>query len=168
MSSSCNCRTSRYAPGALRPDEVPAHTSGGREWAVRALGGRPAGRLLGRRLREALVDEARDLARQALRPRAQLEDRRRLDEATVAQLAGEHVGVREGVDRVARVAEDERRRLDQAPLVARRRDASEEDALEDGARRAGVLADRVEGDVAEVRVTARDGARGPGEHARER
>ena len=78
----------------------------------------------------------------------------------MGELFGEHPGVGERVHGVAAVADDERGRLEGAALVAVRGDAPEEQALQDGRPRSGLLADGVERDVAVVGQQAtRDRAR---------
>ena len=97
------------------------------------LGGRPttaAAALRGGASRtEAFLDEHDDLVRQPLGREAELEDRGRLHEPGIRQLAHEHVGVRERVDRIAVVPDHERLLGHPAPLLGRRRHAAEEQAL---------------------------------------
>ena len=61
------------------------------------------------------------------------------------KLGGEHVGVGERMHRVARVADHQRRRLERPAHRAVGRGAAEQDPLEHGSARAGVLGDPVEG-----------------------
>src|SRR3954452_16583919 len=117
-------------------------------WLARRCTAPAAPRGRGRHgLAPALVQEAPDLAGEALRLQAQLEDRARLDHAAVPQLAYEHVGVGERVDRGAWMPDPERTRLDLAALGAGRGRAAEEETLEVGAGRLRVLAGPVESDV---------------------
>ena len=105
----------------------------------------------------ALVDEAHDLAGQTLGRDPQLEDRGGLDQARVGELAHEHVGVRERVDRVARMPDHERRRLEGAALRPGRRGAPEEQPLQHRRRRLGVL--RRPSRAASARAAARAAGR---------
>ena len=70
----------------------------------------------------ALVEEGGDLVRQPARPHAQLVQRVGLEQPPVGQLLGQHLRVREGMDRVTRMPEHERRapRRSCAPRAAAR------------------------------------------------
>ena len=116
----------------------------------------------------ALVHELGDLAGEPLRRQPQLEDRAGLHEPRVRQLAHQHVRVREGVHRVARVADHERARLDRAPFGARRRGAAEEESLEHGSGRGRVLAHGVEPHVYEGMSPSRQPAGNPSHHPADR
>jgi hypothetical protein len=113
--------------------------------------------------------ERRDLAGEPLGRHAQLEERTGLEQPGVRQLVGEHPGVRERVDDVVPVADDERRSLERAPLLAGRRRAAEEQALDDGRARPGVLPHPVDEDVELPRHAAAGHAlRRPRQHPRRR
>src|SRR6202051_1264200 len=107
-----------------------------------------AARLRDRPRRPALGDESRDLRSEPIRPEAQLEDVRRLDETRMRELAGEHAGVGEGMHRVDVMPDDQRRHGQLTPLRAVRGDVTEEQALEQRGARTGVLTNHVKRDVA--------------------
>src|SRR5918999_4495838 len=122
----------------------------------------PRARLSCRRSRlggpPALVEEARQLAEQAIRGEAELDHRCGLHEPAIRQLPNDRVCVVERVDGVARMPEHDRRRFDSPPLARRGRDAPEEEPLEDGPRRTRVLADPVEAHVGPVPQPVRHAA----------
>ena len=96
-----------------------------------------------------------DLARQPLGREPQLEDGRRLQEPRVRQLPHQHVRVGERVNRVAVVADDQRRLIELAALLRGRRHAPEEQPLQHRGRRLRVLAHPVEHHVRQQRAGAR-------------
>src|SRR6478672_12059044 len=68
-----------------------------------------------------------------------LEDRVRFDQARVGQLFEQHPRVAEGVQGIARVADDQGLVVDLLPLLAVRRGLSQQQALEHRLRRSGAL-----------------------------
>ena len=74
----------------------------------------------------------------------ELDDRVGVDQASVRQLGGEHVGVREGVDGVAGVTDYERGSVECPTLCPVRRRPPEDDSLEHRAARRWILRYRIE------------------------
>ena len=75
-------------------------------------------------------EEASQLSVEALRIEPPLEDRACLDQASIRQLLCQHPRVAEGVQRVTRVADDQRRLLDAKPLLPVRRRLSQQQPLQ--------------------------------------
>src|SRR5215207_9175218 len=91
----------------------------------------------------AVVEEVGDLGSETLRAQPQLEDRAGLDEPRVGQLVDQRAGVAEGMDGIAVVADDQRRRAHLPAQRAMRRRATEEQPLKDRRARPWVLPDPV-------------------------
>ncbi len=125
----------RTVPGGLRPGGLARRSAAPRARVFAGAAERPPA---GRRVRQTSSRKAAiSFVRRSGRTRSSTSESASISRAFGISF-GEHPGVGERVDRVAAVAEDQRRRRERAALVAVRSDAAEEQALHERAARARV------------------------------